>query len=367
MNKFSAAKSPRRAADDLVVSAVEVTTETTGAARRRRASSFSRTLVSTVVAGTLAVGGIIAFASTSLDGDDELSSEQLSVELAIPEAALLSVEKAFEDRSQAASRNAVRSNLTEAIADEAAKDRDELLNDSVEESQTNEAEGTAAEREDLMAADMVLVTAQEEKLKKEAEEAARRLEEARKAAEAAAAAAAAASEESSSSEDASSSKDASSSAADDASAVSAEDLSAVSSSGGSMPLKSNYRVGSGFGATGSWSRYHTGQDFPAPSGTPIYAVASGIVLSPTAGSWAGTNVVIQHANGGSTLYAHMSKRVASQGQAVKAGDLIGYVGNTGRSFGAHLHLEYYKPGITPGQVYSASDPLSFMRSLGVNI
>ena len=134
-----------------------------------------------------------------------------------------------------------------------------------------------------------------------------------------------------------------------------------------MPLKSNYRVGAGFGATGSWSRHHTGQDFPAPSGTPIYAVASGIVLSPTAGGWAGTNVVIQHSNGGATLYAHMSQRVASTGQAVTAGQLIGYVGNTGRSFGAHLHMEYYSPGVTPGQVYEASDPLAFMRSVGVNI
>nr|WP_255622043.1 M23 family metallopeptidase [Tessaracoccus sp. OS52] len=131
-----------------------------------------------------------------------------------------------------------------------------------------------------------------------------------------------------------------------------------------MPVKSGYRVGAGFGATGSWSRYHTGQDFPAPSGTKIYAAASGIVLSPTSGSWAGINVVIQHSDG-STLYAHMSKRVVKPGQAVKAGQLIGYVGNTGNSYGPHLHFEYYKPGVTPGDVYSASNPISFLRGLGV--
>ncbi len=342
MNKFSAIKSPRRAADDLVISKVEVTTEPAGAPRRRRTSTLSRGMVAGVLASVLAVSGVLGWAATSLDGSEEMSSEQLSIELAIPEAAVLSVEKGFEDRSQAASRGAVRSNLTEAVAGEVAKDRDAVLDASVEESHKHEAEGSAAEREALMAADMELVKAQEAKLKKEAEAAALRLEEARKAAEAP-------------------------SGGGSATSATAEDLAAISSSGGSMPVKSNYRVGARFQATGSWSRYHTGQDFPAPTGTPIYAVASGIVLSPTAGGWAGTNVVIQHSNGGSTLYAHMSKRVAGTGQAVKAGQLIGYVGTTGRSFGAHLHMEYYKPGVTPGKVYEASDPIAFMRSVGVNI
>ncbi len=352
MNKLSAMKSPRRAADDLVTTDVEVTTETAGAARRRHTSTISRGMVAGVLASVLAVGGVLGWAATSPGGTDEMSSEQLSIELAIPEAAAQSVQKGFEDRSQAASRGAVRTNLTEAVADQAAKDREAVLEASVEDSHKHEAEGSAAEREEQMAADMKLVDAQEAKLKKEAEEAARRLEEARKAAEAAAAAGAAGT-----------SGDGGASVP----SVSTDDLATASSSGGSMPVKSNFRVGAGFGATGSWSRHHTGQDFPAPTGTPIYAVASGIVLSPTAGGWAGTNVVIQHSNGGSTLYAHMSKRVANTGQAVKAGQLIGYVGTSGRSFGAHLHLEYYAPGVTPGKVYSASDPIPFMRSVGVNI
>ncbi len=365
MNKLSAAKSPRRAAEHLAISDVEVTTESASVARRRRTSTVSRGLVAGVLASVLAVGGALAWTATSGDGSDEMSSKQLSIDLAIPEAAAQSVEKGFEDRSQAASRSAIRSTLTEAVAGEAAKDREAVLDASVEEAHKHEAEGSAAEREEQMAADMELVKAQEAKLKREAEEAARRLEEARLAAEAAAAAKA---EANAADADAKAkTKAAPSEGSDSAASVSTEDLAAVSSSGGSMPVKSNYRIGARFQATGSWSRYHTGQDFPAPSGTPIYAIASGIVLSPTAGGWAGTNVVIQHSNGGSTLYAHMSKRVANTGQAVQAGDLIGYVGNTGRSFGAHLHLEYYKPGVTPGKVYEASDPIAFMRSVGVNI
>lgn len=134
-----------------------------------------------------------------------------------------------------------------------------------------------------------------------------------------------------------------------------------------MPLKENYSIGASFGQTGSWARYHTGQDFRAPEGTPIYAAASGIVLSPTAASWAGNNVVIMHMNGGTTLYAHQSQVVVKPGQAVKAGDLIGYVGQTGRSFGAHLHFEYYPAGTTPGDVYKATDPMAFLRSQGVTI
>ena len=86
----------------------------------------------------------------------------------------------------------------------------------------------------------------------------------------------------------------------------------------------------------------------------------------SAAGWAGGKyVTINHANGSSTLYAHLSGRVVSAGQPVKAGQLIGYVGNEGRSFGAHLHFEYYPAGTLPGDVYSAADPMSWLRSIGV--
>ena len=138
--------------------------------------------------------------------------------------------------------------------------------------------------------------------------------------------------------------------------------------GAAAPLaKGSYRVGAAFGATGSWSRYHTGQDFSASSGTPVYAVTSGTVVSGNAGSWAGNYVAIRAADGSSTLYAHMSSTDVKVGQKVTAGQKIGNVGSTGRSFGAHLHFEYYPSGVTPGDVYSATNPMSYLRSIGISM
>lgn len=314
------------------------------ARRASKALGFSRRLVAMTVAGAVTTTAVFAFAYTARGSDTAGASEVANATAAIPAAARLAAAESFEDRTQEVSRSATRSSISEAVADQSAKERQAALDASAESATKAQAETSAEERDRLMDEDMKLVAAQSEKLKKEAEEAARRLEEARSAVEAA--------------------RRSGAYVADIAS-MSAEDIANLTTKGGSMPIKANYRVGAGFGSTGSWSRYHTGQDFSAPTGTPIYAAASGVVLSPTAGGWAGINVVIQHSNGGSTLYAHMSRRSVSPGQTVKAGQLIGYVGNTGRSFGSHLHFEYYKPGVTPGDVYSASDPMVFLRSLSV--
>lgn len=86
---------------------------------------------------------------------------------------------------------------------------------------------------------------------------------------------------------------------------------------------------------------YNGVDIGAPSGTPIYAAAAGSVIVAKNGGYNGgygSYVVIKHANGMQTLYAHMS-RVATGGGAVEKGALIGYVGNTGKSTGNHLHFE----------------------------
>jgi murein DD-endopeptidase MepM/ murein hydrolase activator NlpD len=84
-------------------------------------------------------------------------------------------------------------------------------------------------------------------------------------------------------------------------------------------------------------------DIGAPAGTPIYAAAAGtVIISKNNGAWNGgygSYVVITHNNGTQTLYAHMSKDVASVGETVAAGDVIGYVGRTGEATGNHLHFE----------------------------
>lgn len=126
-------------------------------------------------------------------------------------------------------------------------------------------------------------------------------------------------------------------------------------------------VGASFGATGAWSRYHTGLDFRAGFGTPIKAVTSGVVTyAGSKGNWAGNHVAIRHSGGYSTMSSHMQSISVSAGQNVSAGQVIGYVGSTGRSFGAHLHFEVYPPGVSAGDVYSAINPIPWLRSRGVN-
>jgi murein DD-endopeptidase MepM/ murein hydrolase activator NlpD len=88
-----------------------------------------------------------------------------------------------------------------------------------------------------------------------------------------------------------------------------------------------------------WGRMHKGIDIGAPTGTPIWAAKAGTVLSAGAQNGYGNTVVIDHGGGLTTLYAHQSRIVARQGQQVAQGELIGYVGNTGRSTGPHLHFE----------------------------
>lgn len=135
----------------------------------------------------------------------------------------------------------------------------------------------------------------------------------------------------------------------------------------SLPLKrGTYRRSAGFGATGSWARYHTGQDYSAPTGTPVHAVVSGRVVATTSASWAGIHVAIQAADGSSTMYSHLSRASVRIGQTVQAGQVIGAVGSTGRAFGSHLHFEYYPAGVRPGDVYRAGNPMSYLSRLGLS-
>ena len=84
---------------------------------------------------------------------------------------------------------------------------------------------------------------------------------------------------------------------------------------------------------------HTGIDIPAPKNTPIYAAKSGVVTTSIKKGSYGNYVVVSHSDGTSTLYAHMNSRAVKEGQTVKQGQVIGYVGTTGSSTGNHLHFE----------------------------
>ncbi len=121
-------------------------------------------------------------------------------------------------------------------------------------------------------------------------------------------------------------------------------------------------IGAHFGQYGLWSRYHTGLDFRASYGTPIRAVKAGVVLyAGNSGDWAGNHVALKHADGKTTMSSHMSSMAVRAGQSVSAGQVIGYVGQTGRAFGAHLHFELYPAGVKYGDVYKAINPQPWLR------
>ena len=91
-------------------------------------------------------------------------------------------------------------------------------------------------------------------------------------------------------------------------------------------------------------KFHNGVDLANNQGTPIYAVRSGRVTVATYGGTYGYYVTINHGDGYSSLYAHMTHYVVSKGQDVKKGQLIGYMGSTGRSTGPHLHFSIFYNG-----------------------
>ncbi len=94
---------------------------------------------------------------------------------------------------------------------------------------------------------------------------------------------------------------------------------------------------------GVW-RWHNGVDIGASYGTDIYAADGGEVVSSTYSSSYGNYVMLSHGNGRFTLYAHMSERLVSVGDIVGQGQVIGLVGSTGYSFGAHIHFEIIEDG-----------------------
>ncbi len=116
------------------------------------------------------------------------------------------------------------------------------------------------------------------------------------------------------------------------------------------------RIASGFGyridPVYKTTKFHAGLDFAAPQGTPIYATANGTVeVAGNTGNGYGNHVVINHGYGYGTLYGHMFRVKVHAGQHVKRGEIIGWVGSTGKSTGPHCHYEVHRNGDPVDPVY----------------
>ena len=133
------------------------------------------------------------------------------------------------------------------------------------------------------------------------------------------------------------------------------------------------RMASGFGyridPIYKTRKMHAGMDFSAPSGTPIYATGNGKISKVRKSRRGyGNHVKIDHGYGYVTLYAHMSKYIVREGQKVKRGEIIGYVGSTGKSVAPHLHYEVHKDNkkINPVNFYyNDLNPEEYERMLEI--
>jgi murein DD-endopeptidase MepM/ murein hydrolase activator NlpD len=119
-----------------------------------------------------------------------------------------------------------------------------------------------------------------------------------------------------------------------------------------LPL-SGYRLTAEYGDYGLWANYHTGLDFAAPDGTPLYAVANATVTSVGYDGAYGNKTVLTLEDGTELWYCHQTSAVVAEGDVVRAGQLIGYVGSTGNVTGPHLHLEVRPGGGDPVDPYEA--------------
>ncbi|MET8983092.1 M23 family metallopeptidase [Streptomyces sp. NPDC004539] len=134
------------------------------------------------------------------------------------------------------------------------------------------------------------------------------------------------------------------------------------------PVKS-YTLSASFAQSGNlWSAKHSGQDFAVPTGTTVVAAHGGTVVKAGSGgagdgSAYGNAIVVKHANGVYSQYAHLSRIDVRIGQVVSTGQQIGLSGSTGNSTGPHLHFEIR----TTANYGSAVDPVAFLRGKGVTV
>jgi murein DD-endopeptidase MepM/ murein hydrolase activator NlpD len=144
-----------------------------------------------------------------------------------------------------------------------------------------------------------------------------------------------------------------------------ETKKASTHSGASLVAPVDAPVGTPYHAAGShWSKgYHTGVDFLAPTGTSVRAVEAGHVVTAGWGGSYGYQVVIRHADGRYTQYAHLSAISVRAGQSVSTGQRIGRSGSTGNATGPHLHFE-----VRTGPGFGSDiDPVAYLRAGGVTV
>lgn len=142
-----------------------------------------------------------------------------------------------------------------------------------------------------------------------------------------------------------------------------------------LPFKGKTKITTLFGVSGSWKcGWHTGVDMVGLEDTTVRAVADGKVEHAGWSDSYGNYIRIKHGDGKISLYAHLAKMSVKKGAAVKCGDALGVMGNTGNSHGAHLHLEIhdgtykYPSGCTMKQATWLKDPcevIGIKKKLGV--
>ena len=352
--------------DELAFDSVQDTAEA-----ERGLTAMQRGLAALAIStlGLVTVGGIVAAASPNSDKIDvaavSMDKNSTDITRAVPAPDLLAQQQigtaasaprdaqgqttgslsAFAGRSTI-TRSAARSELSTAVAAQDATIREDGLADVASSVTTAATDANAKKRSDEITVDLERVKAEQSRIAAEI-----KANQAKLAAAKAGTAPA----------------DGTPAPVTQAAVIPA---GAVSAGGGATPIAAGqYQVGAYWGEYGFWSRWHTGQDLPSPVGTPVRAVADGVASSSCAGcqGWAGNSVVVINHASGSTLYAHLDRSTVSPGTIVKAGQVIGYVGMKGRTFGPHLHFEYYPQGTTPGDVYSTQDPRSFLLQHGVHL
>ncbi|MFK4227309.1 M23 family metallopeptidase [Streptomyces sp. NPDC019890] len=157
-------------------------------------------------------------------------------------------------------------------------------------------------------------------------------------------------------------------AAKKAAAAAVKKAAAKKAVGWSQPV-AKYTLSATFGKAGNmWSHAHSGQDFAVPIGTKVVAAHGGTIVKagPNGGGDGpayGNAIVVKHANGKYSQYAHLSRIDVHIGQTVKTGQKIALSGNTGNSSGPHVHFEIR----TTPNYGSAVDPVAFLRSVGVTV